>query len=150
MEYGIIEREIHIDATPEVVFEVISSPEHVKEWWSDEADFDATPGAVGELTWNERAHVASITIVEAEPHHRFSFRWVTDEGQAATATNSLLVTFDLSPTSTGTTLHLTETGFRERGWEAAVLEETYLDHCNGWDQCVARLGEYVTKLVATP
>jgi uncharacterized protein YndB with AHSA1/START domain len=32
MEYGSIERELRIDATPEVVYEVISSPEHLREW----------------------------------------------------------------------------------------------------------------------
>ncbi|HET9422181.1 MAG TPA: SRPBCC family protein, partial [Nocardioides sp.] len=38
MEYGSIEREISIDATPEVVYEVISAPEHMREWWPDEAE----------------------------------------------------------------------------------------------------------------
>jgi uncharacterized protein YndB with AHSA1/START domain len=33
MEYGSIEREVHIEASPEVVFEVITSPEHIKDWW---------------------------------------------------------------------------------------------------------------------
>ena len=37
MEYGSIELEIHVEASPEVVFEVISSPEHLQEWWPDEA-----------------------------------------------------------------------------------------------------------------
>ncbi|WP_439680644.1 SRPBCC family protein [Embleya sp. MST-111070] len=37
MAFGTIEREIHIDASPEVVFDVVSSPEHLREWWPDEA-----------------------------------------------------------------------------------------------------------------
>jgi uncharacterized protein YndB with AHSA1/START domain len=32
MEFGTIEREIYIEATPEVVFEVVSSPGHVQQW----------------------------------------------------------------------------------------------------------------------
>ena len=48
MEYGSIEREIRIDASPEVVFEVVSSPEHLKEWWPDEATLDPVPGGTGE------------------------------------------------------------------------------------------------------
>ena len=43
---------------------------------------------------------------------------------------------------------LTETGFREMGWEAARLEEQYRDHSTGWDTFVPRLGEYVTRLVS--
>ena len=34
MEYGSIEREFHVEASPEVVFEVISNPEHIREWWN--------------------------------------------------------------------------------------------------------------------
>ena len=45
MEYGSIEREITIEATPETVFEVVTSPEHLKEWWPDDAVFEPKPGA---------------------------------------------------------------------------------------------------------
>ena len=47
-------------------------------------------------------------------------------------------------------LRLTETGFREMGWEVAVLEETYRDHVNGWDTFVPRIGTYVIQLVSAP
>src|SRR6478609_4789085 len=128
MEYGTLERQVHIEASPEVVFEVVSRPEHLREWWSDDATLDAAPGAVGELVWGDRTQVAPITVVDVDPPHRFSFRWVAPQDEAATAGNSLLVTFDLEPSGTGTLLRLTETGFREKGWEVAVLEEQYQEH----------------------
>ena len=34
---------------------------------------------------------------------------------------------------------MTETGFREMGWEVAVLEEAYNDHGSGWDFFIPRL-----------
>jgi hypothetical protein len=68
----------------------------------------------------------------------------------ATATNSLLVTFELVPSGGGTVLRLTETGFREMGWEVAVLEEAYKEHSVGWDTFVPRIGEYVIKLGSKP
>ena len=37
MEFGTIEREIHIEATPEVVYQVVSTPEHIKEWYMPRA-----------------------------------------------------------------------------------------------------------------
>lgn len=154
MEYGSIEREIHVDASPEVVFEVVSSPEHIQEWWSDDADFESVAGATGELAWNDgatpRAQVVPLTVVDAEPPRLFSFRWVYSAGEVATPTNSLLVTFELVPSGAGTVIRLTETGFREMGWEIAVLEEQYKEHCIGWDTYIPRLGEYVTRLVSTP
>jgi uncharacterized protein YndB with AHSA1/START domain len=153
MEYGSIERELQIDAIPEVVYEVISSAEHVSEWWPDHAEFEAAPGATGAVTFGDPASadakVEQLSVVEANPPHRFAFRWVYDEGPA-TATNSLLVTFDLAPSGDGTLLRFKETGFRERGWEAAVLEETYLDHVRGWDHFLPRLVMYANRLIARP
>jgi uncharacterized protein YndB with AHSA1/START domain len=148
MEYGSIEREIHVDASPEVVFEVVSRPEHISQWWSDAADLEPAPGAVAELVWGDRAQVVPITVVTAEPPRLFSFHWCYPDGAAGQA-SSLLVSFELTPSGAGTRVRLTETGFREMGWEAARLEEQYRDHSTGWDTFVPRLGDYVTRLVST-
>ena len=152
MEYGNLEREIRIDASPEVVFDVISSPEHLKEWWPDEADLDPSPGGTGEIVFGDRtspeANVVQVTVVEAEPPRLFSFRWTHPKGDAPTPSNSLLVTFRLEPSGTGTILRLTETGFREQGWEVAVLEEQYQEHSTGWDYFLPRLVKYAERLVS--
>jgi uncharacterized protein YndB with AHSA1/START domain len=152
MEYGTIERVVHVDAPPEIVFEVISSPEHIREWWSAETEVAPVAGSTSELTWRDeasgRVDVVPITVVEAEPPHRFSFRWTQAFGETPTSSNSLLVTFELSPSGTGTDLRLTETGFRERGWEIAVLEAAYQDHVAGWDFYLPRIAERAARQVA--
>ncbi|GAA4873848.1 SRPBCC domain-containing protein [Kitasatospora terrestris] len=154
MEYGSIEREIHIDAAPEVVYEVVSAPEHLREWWPDEADLEPVPGATGVITFGDPASpgatVAPITVVEADPPRRFAFRWVYEDGESAAPDNSLLVTFDLVPSGAGTLLRFSEAGFREKGWEAAVLEEAYLDHARGWDHFLPRLAAYAPRAAAKP
>ncbi|WP_026423252.1 SRPBCC domain-containing protein [Actinokineospora inagensis] len=150
MEFGSIEREIEIEATPQVVYQVVSTPEHLREWWPDDAEFEPVPGATGTVSFGAGTsatdHVAPIAVVEADPPKRFSFRWVFDDELAG---RSLLVTFDLVPAGAGTLLRMTETGFREKGWEAAVLEEQYRDHASGWDFFLPRIVPYVAKLVAT-
>jgi uncharacterized protein YndB with AHSA1/START domain len=154
MELGSIEREIHIEATPEVVYDVVSRPEHLREWWPDEAELEPVPGGAGMVSFGDPstpdAHVEPLTVVEADPPRRFSFRWVADEGEPLTSARSLLVTFDLEPSGAGTLLRFSETGFREKGWEAAVLEEQYRDHVSGWDHFLPRLVTYVDRLVSTP
>lgn len=153
MEYASIEREIHIDAPREVVYEVVSRPEHIREWWYAESDVQPAPGATGELVWadgdNPRANVTPMTVVVAEPPRLFTFRWTHPAGEAAVDGNSLLVTFELVPVDSGTLLRLTETGFRERGWESAVLEHTYTDHVAGWETYLPRIGGYAERLVST-
>jgi uncharacterized protein YndB with AHSA1/START domain len=152
MEHGSIERDIHVDASPAVVFEVISRPEHVREWWPDDARFEAVVGAPGELVWRNadtgETTTVELTVVEVDPPKRFSFRWCfTDADRSG---DSLLVAFDLTPAGEGTQVRMTETGFREMGWEVAVLEHQYQDHASGWDHFMPKLGTYVARLVSTP
>ncbi|MEU0881254.1 SRPBCC domain-containing protein [Lentzea sp. NPDC005914] len=151
MEFGSIERELRIDAAPEVVYEVISSAEHLREWWPDDAELDPVPGGTGRIVFGDPASpdakVEQLTVVEADPPRRFAFRWVYDEG---TSGDSLLVTMDLVPADNGTLLRFKETGFCERGWEAAVLEEAYRDHTRGWDHFLPRLVTRANALVARP
>ncbi len=153
MEFGTIEREIFVEAPPEVVFEVVSSPDHLKEWWPDDARYEPTPGSNGEIVFGDRdagGTVVRFTVVDARPPLTFSFRWTHPVGAAAAEGNSLLVTFDLTPTGGGTLLRMTETGFREMGWEAAVLEQQYQEHATGWEFYLPRLAPYAAKLEVRP
>jgi uncharacterized protein YndB with AHSA1/START domain len=143
VEYGSIEREIWVDAAPEVVFDVVSNPKHIADWWLAETDVEPVAGSNGELVWVEpetgRREVVRITVADAEPPRLFSFRWTHPQGEDASASNSLLVRFELIPQDGRTLLRMTETGFRERGWEAAVLEQQYNDHLQGWAFYLPRL-----------
>src|SRR6478735_4114258 len=129
MEFGTIEREIYVEASPEVVFEVVSSPDHLQQWWPDEAHYDPVPGSTGEIVFGKPGDdgraVVQLTVVEALPPRTFSFRWTNPFGEPAASGNSLFVTFELTPSGGGTLLKMTETGFREMGWEVAVLEQQY-------------------------
>jgi uncharacterized protein YndB with AHSA1/START domain len=140
MEFGSIEREIYVEAAPETVFDVVSSPEHITQWWPDDARYERSPGSTGEISFG--AHAVGFTVVDVQPPKTFSFRWTQPPGVPATEGNSLLVTFDLTPSGAGTLLKMTETGFREQGWEIAVLEEQYRDHIKGWDHFLPRIAPY--------
>ncbi|KUL31962.1 SRPBCC family protein [Actinoplanes awajinensis] len=145
MELGSIEREIFVDASPEVVFEVVSSPEHIKGWWPDDADYQAVPGSTGTISFGEDKS-ETFTVVAVEPPTTFSFRWTHPVGVAAAVDNSLLVTFDLTASGGGTLVRMTETGFRERGWSQAALAEQYQAHVTGWDFFLPRLAPYAGSL----
>lgn len=152
MEYGSIEREIQIDAAPEVVFDVITSPEHILEWWNGaETNLVPTPGHVDELAWDRDSadpHIEQLTVVDADPPRLFSFRWVYGGVAEATDTAALLVTFELVPTGAGTLLKFSEAGFREKGWETAVLEQKFAEHTSGWDRFLPALADYAARVPA--
>ncbi len=152
MEYASIERELHIDASPEVVFDVISRPEHIKDWWSAETEFEPAAGVAATLTWTDASSgekkSTPFTVVELDRPRTFSFLWTYDEGVTAGPGNSLLVTFELVPSGEGTTVRFRETGYRERGWEAALLEAYYNDHRQGWDFYLGRLVETANRVAA--
>jgi uncharacterized protein YndB with AHSA1/START domain len=149
MEFGTIERELFIEASPEVVFDVVSSAEHVREWWPDEAHFETIPGASGDIVFGEHdgeRTIVSLTVVEVQPPELFSFRWTHPEGEPARTGNSLLVTFRLTPTRGGTLLRMTESGFREMGWNAALLEQQYDEHVTGWGFYLPRIAPCANSL----
>ncbi|WP_431981919.1 SRPBCC domain-containing protein [Streptomyces qinglanensis] len=152
MEYGSIERELHIAATPEVVYQVISTPEHLREWWPDDAELDPAPGATGTVSFGDKtapdAKVVPLTVMDADPPRRFSFWWAYDKTEAAAPAHALLVTFELIPSGAGTLVRFTETGFRDQGWTPAVLEEQYHQHATGWDHFLPRLVTYTARLVS--
>ncbi|MEV6110880.1 SRPBCC domain-containing protein [Streptomyces sp. NPDC051940] len=152
MEYGTIERELHIDASPDVVFDVVSNPEHVREWWPDEAEYPAVPGGEGRIGFGDFARGEGqwvrFTVVDAEPPRLFSFRWTHADGETAARGNSYLVVFELEPAGDGTRLKMTESGFRERGWDEAKIAAEHADHVSGWDHFLARLTPYAVKVRA--
>ena len=145
MEYGAIEKQVHIDAPPDVVYAIVSSPEHIAKWWAESADFDARPGGSGEIVFHDAA--VQLTVLETVPSTLFRFRWNYPAGETPTGQNSMLVTFELAPEGSGTLLMVSEEGMRDQGWEAAKLEQYYRGHLDGWTTCLDELiPAYVAKL----
>jgi uncharacterized protein YndB with AHSA1/START domain len=146
-----VEREILIEASPEVVWGVITEPEQISRWFSDEADVEGRAGADGTLTWKPGGRggrkdsdlVVPIRVVEAEPFRRFSFRWNHPRGTEPDQGNSALVEFSLIEESGGTRLRVLESGIdlvtHEEGDRARYTEE----HGHGWERHFGELVDYL-------
>jgi len=83
-----------IDAPVEVVWRTITEPELIRTWFSDAADVEARPGAVGSLTFradSDAPNIVGITVVAADRPHRFSYRWYIPPASARRKPNSTLV-----------------------------------------------------------
>jgi uncharacterized protein YndB with AHSA1/START domain len=146
VEFGTIEKQVHIDASPEVVYAIVSSPEHIAQWWAESADFDARPGGSGEIVFHDGA--VQLAVLETVPSRLFRFRWNFPKGEMPTSQNSMLVTFEIAPEGSGTLLKVLEEGMRDQGWEAAKLEQYYRGHLGGWTTCLDELiPAYAAKLM---
>lgn len=146
LQYSKIEREIRIAASPEVVYRVVSTPEHIASWWSDEATIDAD--GVGEIAWARGAedeHIEGLVVVDEQPPNLFAFRWIYDDGVAGRGT-SLLVTMRIEADGDGSVLRLTESGFRDKGWDDDMLAGQYRGHEDGWNLHLPDLAAYAAKV----
>jgi uncharacterized protein YndB with AHSA1/START domain len=141
-----IEREILIEASPEVVWGVITQPDQISRWFSDEAEIDARAGGTGTLTWRSGGRggskvdmIAPIRVVDAEPYRRFSFRWGNPRDASPDEDNSALVEFSLVEEAHSTRLRVVESGI------GAVTHDDedkarYLDsHEQGWQRHLGEL-----------
>jgi uncharacterized protein YndB with AHSA1/START domain len=149
MNTDIIERELHVDASPEVVFAVVSEPANVQQWWPDEAVFEPLPGAPGRIRFGDPAaggQWVEFTVAESDPPRRFAFRWTHGPGETAKPGNSLLVVFELEPEGRGTRLRMTETGFAEVFPDPDERAAQIADHVSGWDHFLPQLPPLAVSL----
>lgn len=150
--YRSIEREMYIDATPDIVFQVVSSPQHIAQWWTEAVDFEPEPGGSGWLAFGDPAEGGKrveFSVADAVPNRLFAFRWDHGRSERAAHGNSNLVTFELTPEGSGTRLRFTEVGFVERGWDDERVAATHADHTSGWDYYLAKLVTYAGALGAS-
>ena len=117
-----IEIERRIAAPPEVVWELVSSPDRWTTWQGVEAEISPEPG--GPHRVNIRGDgFASGRVVEVVPNRRISYTWGFEAPGHPLPAGSTLVVIDLTPQSDGTLLRLTQEQIPDgleavgRGWE---------------------------------
>jgi uncharacterized protein YndB with AHSA1/START domain len=141
-----IEQEILIDAPVEVVWAIVTEPQHVGGWFSDTAEIDLRPGGDASLTWEEHG-TACGRVERVEPPHFISFRWSRPMGAALRDENSTLVEFSLSEEGEQTRLRVVESGFRELEGSEEEKAEYAEGNIRGWKQELGELQEYVAQHV---
>ena len=93
-----IRREIVLPAPREEVWEALTDPERLADWFANDVDLDLRPGGGASFRWsNGEERTATVTEVELE--RRLAFEW-DDEGE---------VEFTLDDDLDGTRLTVVET-----------------------------------------
>ena len=93
-----IVREVVFPAPPEEVWEALTEPERLEEWFANEVELEVRPGGAGVFRWDDGEERHAV-VREAEPGERLVLDW-DDEGE---------VEFSLEEVEEGTRLTVRET-----------------------------------------
>jgi uncharacterized protein YndB with AHSA1/START domain len=142
-----IQRDILLQATPEVVWRAVSQPEQLAGWFCDAAVIDPRPGGRGVFTFEQRAvHapvVMPIVVEHVDPPRSWAYRWLQPPGAEARPNNSLLVEFLLEPAGNGTRVHVVESGLLAIGWSDEDKASYVEYHHAGWEAHLEHLRQFV-------
>jgi len=139
-----IEREILIEAPIDVVWRVVTEPEHIQRWFATEAELERKQGGSGVLSFrNDTTYYLQVETFD--PPHRFAYRWLHEKGSRAQPGNSTLVEFTLEPESSNTRLRVVESGFDEMDWTDDEKTKFVEDHTSGWQHFAELLRDYAPR-----
>lgn len=125
-----IERELHVRAPVERVWQVLTEPGYVARWFGSKAEIDLRPGGAAVFGWDGHGD-GHARVERVEAPRVFAFRWMREHDvpfdRAGTST---LVEFTLAPDGDGTRLRLVESGFTDDshrtensgGWDAELAD----------------------------
>ncbi|MEO8115227.1 MAG: SRPBCC domain-containing protein [Phenylobacterium sp.] len=124
----VVEREVPFP--PEKIWRALTQP-HLIEDWLMKNDFEPIVGHRFDLRgdWGS----VDCEVLAVEPNRTLSYSW------AAMGLESV-VTWTLTPTSTGTHLHMQQSGFR------ADQEQAYQGAQHGWRKFLAALEQLVARI----
>jgi uncharacterized protein YndB with AHSA1/START domain len=132
-----IERDILIDAPIDVVWEVVTEPEHIRGWFSDAVELELRPGGKLALHWEGHGTVDG-EVQRVEPPYFFSFRWAVGDGLT-------LVEFSLAADGERTHLTVVETGFADLPGSDDERREHFDGHTRGWELELGHLRDHVGR-----
>jgi uncharacterized protein YndB with AHSA1/START domain len=83
-----VTREIVVDAEPEEVWEALTDPARLEEWFANDVELDAEAGGEGVFRW-ENGEERYALVEEVDVGRRFSFRWRDGAGEETVVAISL-------------------------------------------------------------
>jgi uncharacterized protein YndB with AHSA1/START domain len=132
--------EIHIEATPQTVFEFFVDPNKLTRWLAIEANLEPHAGGRCEQVHDTGEAWGKVrmlgTFVAVEPPKRVVFTWGFAEPEIGVPPGSSTVEVTLTPAGSGTHVRL-----EHHDLPAAEIEA----HTAGWAGMLVRLSEAVSE-----
>jgi len=99
-----VRREVEFQAPPSDVWEALTDPERLGEWFANAVELDVRPGGEGSFRWDDGT-VRHARVEAVEYERRLAFRW--RDADADTPATAVEIT--LAETAEGTRLTVVET-----------------------------------------
>jgi len=135
-----IERELHIDATPETVYGFFTDRDKLLRWMGRKAEVDARPGGALRIDYNG-FDIMSGEYRELVPYSRIVLGWGWETLGDAPAPGESTIEVTLTPERGGTRLRLVHSGLSEAQRGA---------HQDGWESLLPILAAQATGAPAAP
>ncbi|HMQ10505.1 MAG TPA: SRPBCC family protein [Oligoflexia bacterium] len=138
-----IKREIIINASQEKVYDAISNPKKITQWFPETLEGKFEVGEQPIFGFGEDGK-NQVYIESASPYSHFSYRWVPGANHFlgdVTKVANTLVTFRIeSLGGDRCKVILTETGFSQL--PNNVIEKSFKQNSGGWDFMLNRLEQF--------
>jgi uncharacterized protein YndB with AHSA1/START domain len=136
-----VEREVYVEARPEVVWAAVTQPEtFARRYAFGGAEIDLRPGGLLVMRWDEHGEYFGF-VEKVEPGRRFAYRYAVDPGVEPAPGNANLVEFTLTPEGESTRLLVVESGFERLDNQQDVEQSA-----QAWDNALATLTALASTL----
>ena len=78
-----VRREVVLEEAVEEVWQALTDPERLAEWFANDVELEAERGGSGVFRWDDGS-VRHAVVEELEPQRRFGFRWYEPGDETAT------------------------------------------------------------------
>ena len=135
-----IERELVLPVAIERVWEALTDPAEVSEWFDIHTEIDLRPGGAASFGWEKDGRFRAV-VEEVDPPRRFAYRWCLDRETPVGEGPTTRVEFTLEEASEGTRLRLVESGFASL--PEGVRDRHLADNVSGWDESLGDLARHL-------
>lgn len=136
--------EIHIAAPPERIFQALTDPNQLAQWWGQTGLYrltdcraDVRPGGTWQsigVSADGQPFQTSGEYLEVDPPHLLVYTWLADWDGGTKST----VRFEFTPSGDGTLVKLRHSGF-------ATQPETGKHYSGGWPTVLGWMQSFVEK-----
>lgn len=142
--------EVEIAAPPERVFQALTDPKQVMQWWTSDVceieSFEMEARAGGRWCYDTKQSTLNVNgvskfhcqgeVLEFDPPRRLAYSWIANWHDDKT--RRTVVRWELTPVPGGTRVKVTHSGLAQ---EAAARK----DYSGGWPGVLANLKNFVDK-----